>query len=164
MSHYMISWLFVGNVPKGRISKRVFQEDKTRQIFRKMNISYPLIRIRTCVSGVRNVFRKIYSALFSWNTRFDIRLFTLLPACYEAPNDGCSTTVCLFHCSNLSQDLKNLFFLILPFFPIILLFAPMILLENQFYEDFSWFLIQSMMLFFLKMCEMCFRNVISSFK
>ena len=62
------------------------------------------------------------------------------------------------------KTLKIFFFLILPFFPIILLFAPMILLENQFYEDFSWFLIQSMMLFFLKMCEMCFRNVISSFK
>ena len=28
---------------KGRISKRVFQENKARQIFRKTNISYPLI-------------------------------------------------------------------------------------------------------------------------
>ena len=35
---------FVGNKPKGRISKRVFQENKVRQIFRKTNISYPLIR------------------------------------------------------------------------------------------------------------------------
>ena len=34
----------VGNKEKGRISKRVFQENKARQIFRKMNISYPLIR------------------------------------------------------------------------------------------------------------------------
>ena len=32
-----------------RISKRVFQENKARQIFQKTNISYPLIR--TCVSG-----------------------------------------------------------------------------------------------------------------
>ena len=47
----------VGNkAKKGRISKRVFQENKPRQIFRKTNISYPLIR---------------KSALFSWNTRFD---------------------------------------------------------------------------------------------
>ena len=36
-----------GNKPKGRISKRVFQENKARQIFRKTNISYPLIRTRT---------------------------------------------------------------------------------------------------------------------
>ena len=38
---------FVGNKAKGRISKRVFQENKARQIFRKENISYPLIRTRT---------------------------------------------------------------------------------------------------------------------
>ena len=44
----------VGNKAKGRISKRVFQEVKARQIFRKMNISYPLIRTRT-YQGVRNV-------------------------------------------------------------------------------------------------------------
>ena len=34
---------FVGNKAKGRISKRVFQESKARQNFRKTNISYPLI-------------------------------------------------------------------------------------------------------------------------
>ena len=45
-----------GNKAKGRISKRLFQESKARQIFRKTNISYPLIRTRTCVyQGVRNV-------------------------------------------------------------------------------------------------------------
>ena len=39
-----------------RISKRVFQENKARQIFRKMNISYPLIRTRTrAYQGVRNI-------------------------------------------------------------------------------------------------------------
>ena len=37
----------VGNKANGRISKRVFQEKKARQIFRKMNIFYPLIRTRT---------------------------------------------------------------------------------------------------------------------
>ena len=39
---------FVGNKAKGRISKRVFHENKAHQIFQKMNISYPLIRARTC--------------------------------------------------------------------------------------------------------------------
>ena len=32
---------FVGNKAKGGISKRVFQENKARQIFQKANISYP---------------------------------------------------------------------------------------------------------------------------
>ena len=51
----------VGNKAKGRISKRMFQESKARQNFRKTNISYLLIRTRTrtrirthtyvCVSG-----------------------------------------------------------------------------------------------------------------
>ena len=40
-------WAYtVGNKAKGRISKRVFQENKRRQIFRKTNIFYPLIRTR----------------------------------------------------------------------------------------------------------------------
>ena len=52
-------------------SKRVFQENKARQIFRKTIISYSLIRTR--------IFRKICSALFSWNNGFEIRLFALLP-------------------------------------------------------------------------------------
>ena len=36
--------IFVGNKVKKRISKRVFQENKERQIFQKTNIFYPLIR------------------------------------------------------------------------------------------------------------------------
>ena len=74
MRHYICQYFhFVG-------SKRVFQENKARQIFRKTNISYPLIRTRTCAyQGVRMFFfRKIWHALFSWNTRFQIRPFTLL--------------------------------------------------------------------------------------
>ena len=39
---------FVSNKVKGRISKRVFQENKARQIFRKTSISYPLTRTRMC--------------------------------------------------------------------------------------------------------------------
>ena len=47
---------FVGNKAKGRISKQMLQENKARQIFRKTNISYPLIRTRMCTyQGVRNV-------------------------------------------------------------------------------------------------------------
>ena len=41
----------VSNKAKGRISKRVFQENKARQIFRKTNISYPLIRTRKFLIG-----------------------------------------------------------------------------------------------------------------
>ena len=56
--------LFVGNKAKGRISKQVFQGNKTRQIFRKTNISYPHVRVR--IRGVRNVrFLEIVAALFS---------------------------------------------------------------------------------------------------
>ena len=49
---------------KERISKRVFQENKARQIFRKTNISYPLKNVR--------FLWKIWCALFSWNTCFEI--------------------------------------------------------------------------------------------
>ena len=46
--------LFAGNKEKGRILKRVFQENKACQIFRKTNISYPLIRTCTCeYQGIR---------------------------------------------------------------------------------------------------------------
>ena len=43
----------IGNMAKRRISKRRQQEYKAHQIFRKTNITYPLIRTRTyvCVSG-----------------------------------------------------------------------------------------------------------------
>ena len=37
----------VGNKEKGPISKRVFEERKACQNFRKTNIFYPLIRTRT---------------------------------------------------------------------------------------------------------------------
>ena len=44
----------VGNKAKARISKQVFQENKPRQIFRKTNVSYPLIR-PCAYQGVRNI-------------------------------------------------------------------------------------------------------------
>ena len=60
-------------------SQNGFFKKIARQIFRKTIISYPLIRTCTCAyQGVRNfVFRKML-ALFSWNTRFEIRPFALL--------------------------------------------------------------------------------------
>ena len=57
-----------GNKAKGRISKRVFQEDKARQIFRKTNFSENL------------------ASLFSRNTRFEIPTFGLLPTFCELFN------------------------------------------------------------------------------
>ena len=53
---YQYKQSFVGNKAKGRISKLVFQENKAHQIFQKTNISYPLIRTRTCAyQGERKV-------------------------------------------------------------------------------------------------------------
>ena len=46
---------FVGNKAEGRISKRVLQENKARQIFRKRAFLTPLIHTRACAyQGVRN--------------------------------------------------------------------------------------------------------------
>ena len=46
----------VGDKVKSRISKRREQENKARQIFRKRNITYALIRTRKCAyKGVTNV-------------------------------------------------------------------------------------------------------------
>ena len=67
----------VGNKAKGRILKRVFQENKACQT----NISYTLIPTRTCAyQGLKNVcISENLAAFFSWNTRFEIRPFALLP-------------------------------------------------------------------------------------
>ena len=40
----MRKFVGIGRNAKGRISKRVLQKHNARQIFRKLNISYPLIR------------------------------------------------------------------------------------------------------------------------
>ena len=45
--NHPLNFQFVGSKAKGRISKWVFQENKACQIFRKVNISYPLIRTFT---------------------------------------------------------------------------------------------------------------------
>ena len=66
----LCNWNIVGHKAKGRILKRVFQEKKAHQIFRKTNIYYPLISTRTCTyQSVRNVcFRKIWRAFFLLET------------------------------------------------------------------------------------------------
>ena len=55
-----------GNKAKGRISKRVFQESKASQIFRKTNISYPLIRttISIIICGSIKVSQYSSKAIF----------------------------------------------------------------------------------------------------
>ena len=77
----------VGNKVKGRISKRVFQENKARQIFRETNISYPLIRIRTyvCVSGGKKCsFFENFGVLCFLET--PVLRFAYLPYCRRYMN------------------------------------------------------------------------------
>ena len=51
--------------PRGRISKRVLQENKARQIFRKTNISFPNTHMHVCISGEEMfVFRKMLHVWF----------------------------------------------------------------------------------------------------
>ena len=59
----------------------MFQENKARQIFRKTNISYPLVRTRTCAyQGVRNVhYSEILTCFVFLKHRFEIRPFAFLP-------------------------------------------------------------------------------------
>ena len=66
----MIKWYtahpkIVGNKAKGRISKRVFRENKARQIFLKTNISYSLTRTRSLSIPLENI-----NVLFLYPLRF----------------------------------------------------------------------------------------------
>ena len=60
----------VGNKSKGRILNRFFKKTKHVKFSEK----------RTFLTKEMFVFLKIWRALFSWNTRFEIRSFALLPA------------------------------------------------------------------------------------
>ena len=71
----MLQCNIVGDKAKGRISKRVFQENKARQIFRKRNISYPLIRTGA-YQGVRNV---CFSENLACFLEIPVLRFALLP-------------------------------------------------------------------------------------
>ena len=69
----------VGGKAKGWISKCVFQKNRVRQMFRKTNILWPLIRTHTCAyQGVRNIrsFRKFGVLCF---LETPVLRFTLLP-------------------------------------------------------------------------------------
>ena len=61
---------FVDNTAEGRISKRVFQENKARQIFRKTNV---------CVSGSKKVFGKFGMLCFLKTPVLRFVLSALLP-------------------------------------------------------------------------------------
>ena len=52
---------FIGNKPKGRISKPVFWGSKASQIFREPGISYPLIHTCTCA------YQEVWNVCFSEN-------------------------------------------------------------------------------------------------
>ena len=75
-----------GNKGEGRISKRLFQENKARQIFRKSNISYSLIPTHTCAyHRVRNVCFLENLAWFAFLKH--VLKFALLP--YYRQNENC---------------------------------------------------------------------------
>ena len=71
---------FVGNKANRWISKRLLQENKARQIFRKTNISYPFIRTRMCAyQGIRHVrFSDVCVSddkTYSFFGKFDVLFF-----------------------------------------------------------------------------------------
>ena len=83
--HKTEAWChFVGNRQKGESQSRCFKKTKHAK-FSKNEHFLPPEHIRTCAyQGVRDVrFSEICRAFFSWNTRFEIRPFALLPTiCY----------------------------------------------------------------------------------
>ena len=85
----------VGDKAKGRnLETEVNKQNKTRQIFRKTNISYPLIHTRMCTyQRVRNVrFSEIWCALFSCHLLFQTFTFALSPTNY-----GLSAVITIIH-------------------------------------------------------------------
>ena len=72
-SNTLVKLKLVGNKAKGRISKRVFQENKARQIFRKTNIFYPLIhKTKTMYKKVHKMKALRQSAVVLIRFIFDI--------------------------------------------------------------------------------------------
>ena len=74
-SGYEREYKLIDNKAKGQISKWVLQENKAGHNFQKTNISHHTSDKKLEMF----VFRKIWRALFSCNTRFEIRIFALLP-------------------------------------------------------------------------------------
>ena len=109
LRHMHLVLQFVGNKAKGRISERVFHENKARQIFRKTNISYPLICTSTCAyQGVRNGhFSENLATLFSWNNCFEIRFFPLMLLWPSVSRYFCHfSIISIKHCSALKPSGK----------------------------------------------------------
>ena len=79
LQYWLTQFEIVANKAKERISKQVFQENKARQIFRKTNISYPLIRSRRCAyQGVRNVcFSENLACFFLKNPFWDLPFYLI---------------------------------------------------------------------------------------
>ena len=97
---------YVGYKAKGQILKRFFQENKVRQIIRKTNISYPLIRTRTCAcQGLRNVrFSEKLACFVFFKNQFRDSPFCLITAnmprrlvSLEAPTGNKSQEQCNIH-------------------------------------------------------------------
>ena len=80
------------NNTKGQISKRVLQENKAHQIFRKA-ISYPLIRTSVRIKNVS--FSEKLGCFASCNIRFEILTFTLSPTIidFNIKNSNKTTSV-----------------------------------------------------------------------
>ena len=97
---------FVGNKTKGQIWKQVFQENKARHIFRKMNISYPLICTRArAYLGVRSIrFSENLACFVFFKHLFGDLLFFLITDEFS-PLLG----VCLKYCLIISANLNELF-------------------------------------------------------
>ena len=79
---FLLTKHFTANKIKGRISRWVFQENKGRQIFRKINVTYPLIRtflMCMCLCGSKKCFRGKKCSFFGkfGVLCFEIRPFTL---------------------------------------------------------------------------------------
>ena len=95
-----VSIYFVANKAKERISKRVFQENKARQIFRKTDISYPLIRTHTCAyQGVRNVRFSEKRILKTVSPFCLITDDLFICVCQSIGPSRCFECVCLFMCA-----------------------------------------------------------------
>ena len=96
----------VGNKAKGRNSKRVFQENKARQIFRKTNISYPVITDGVCLKSIiENLLRMIF---FSGFVLF-VTVFVPLKYCFS---NTCIANIkcCIFH--HVSKVILRLYILL----------------------------------------------------
>ena len=117
----------VSNKAKGRISKRVFQENKARQIFRKTNISYPLIRtlfylfISVCFSekppGLWLAFIECYGLLTVQSSRGALfkggalRNFTKFTGKHLCQSTFKKETLAQVFSSEFCKIFENIFFL-----------------------------------------------------